>query len=111
VIIRNAPADSPHALASRAGPDQPGSLGAPKNPPEEAPRQVASGGLQNEVPRMPDEAPPVLKIRCCRLVSDQLWMATGRTSRRRRFPRLYGMTLQSSLTSLAWKRWQDRRAL
>src|SRR3989442_579175 len=32
--------------------------------------------------------PPVLKSRCWRLVRDQFWMATGRTSRRRRLPRL-----------------------
>ncbi len=32
--------------------------------------------------------PPVLNSRCWRLVRDQLWMARGRTSRRRRLPRL-----------------------
>src|SRR5437899_11610901 len=30
--------------------------------------------------------PPVLKSRCCKLVSDQFWMARGRASRRRRLP-------------------------
>jgi len=32
--------------------------------------------------------PPVLNRRCCRLVSVQLWMARGKTSRRKRLPRL-----------------------
>jgi hypothetical protein len=32
--------------------------------------------------------PPVLNNRCCRLVRDQLWMASGRTSRCGRLPRL-----------------------
>ncbi len=31
--------------------------------------------------------PPVLKSRCWRLISDQLWMASGRTRRRRGCPR------------------------
>jgi hypothetical protein len=31
---------------------------------------------------------PVLNSRCCRLVSVQLWMASGKTSRRKRLPRL-----------------------
>jgi hypothetical protein len=48
--------------------------------------------------------PPVLKSRCWRLVSDQLWMAWGRASRRSRFPRLYAMTPKSNRTSLARKR-------
>src|SRR5438876_8201953 len=33
--------------------------------------------------------PPVLNRRCWRLVRDQLWMATGKTSRRSRLPRLW----------------------
>src|SRR3989442_15820279 len=53
--------------------------------------------------------PPVLNKRCCRLVRDQLWMAGGRTSRRSRLPTLYAMTPRSSRTSLARKRWQERR--
>ena len=53
--------------------------------------------------------PPVLNDRCCRLVSDQLWMAWGSASRRRRLPRLYAMTPSSRRTSLARKRWQERR--
>jgi hypothetical protein len=54
--------------------------------------------------------PPVLNSRSCRLVKDQLWMARGSASRRSRFPRLYPMTPKSSRTSLARKRWQERRA-
>ena len=48
------------------------SLDAPEDLPKQAPRQVALGKLEREVPRMPDESPPVLKMRCCKLVSDQL---------------------------------------
>jgi hypothetical protein len=33
----------------------------------------------------------LLHSRCWRLVRDQLWMARGKTSRRRRLPRLYAM--------------------
>ena len=58
------------------------SLDAPENLPKESRRQVALGQLQDEVPGVPNEAPPVLNNRCCRLVSDQLWMTRGRTSRR-----------------------------
>ena len=54
-------------------------LDALKNLTKEVPRQVAFGKLQGEVPGMPDEA--VLNSRCWRLVRDQLWMATGKTSR------------------------------
>src|SRR5207244_4772055 len=62
---------------SRLMPCEP--LDALKNLTKEVPRQVAFGKLQGEVPGMPDEA--VLNSRCWRLVRDQLWMATGKTSR------------------------------
>jgi hypothetical protein len=48
--------------------------------------------------------PPVLKSRSCKLVSDQLWMARGRASRRSRLPRLWAMTPSSRRTSLARNR-------
>src|SRR5262245_12581528 len=59
------------------------------------PRQVAFGKLQSEVPGMPDEASAGLEDRCWRLVSDQLWMANGRVSRRSKLPRLYAITPRS----------------
>ncbi len=77
----------------------------PRVCPNRAQCQVALGELQDEVPRMP----PVLNSRCWRLVRDQRWTAGGRTSRRRRLPRLYAMTPKSNRTSLARKRWQERR--
>jgi len=64
-------------------------------------RQVACGQLQDEVPRVSNEAAASLISRCRRLVRDQLWTARGRASRRRRFPRLYAMTPKSGRTSLA----------
>jgi hypothetical protein len=100
--------DLTHALAPLRGPRSGRvprqSLDAPNNLPEQARRQVALGELQDEVPGVPDQAPPVLKSRCWRLVRDQPWMAWGRASRRRRFPRLYAMTPKSSRTSFARKR-------
>ena len=83
------------------------SLDALDNLPKQALRQVALGQLQDEVPSVPMRRPPVLNNRCCRLVRGQLWMARGRTNRRRRLPRLYAMTAKSNRTSLARKRWQD----
>jgi len=38
------------------------SLDAPENLPKEAPRQVAVGQLEHEVPCMPDQAPAGLEI-------------------------------------------------
>jgi hypothetical protein len=50
--------------------------------------QDAFGALQGEVPGMPDEAPPVLKSRCCKLVKDQLWIVGARAGLRSGLPRL-----------------------
>ena len=36
---------------------------------------------------MPSKAPAGMNRRGCRLVSNQLWMASGKTSRRKRLPR------------------------
>ncbi len=60
----------------------------PEDVSEQALRQVAFGKLDDEVPRM---AEPVLNSRCWRLVREQLWVATGRTSRHRRLPKLEAM--------------------
>lgn len=86
VAFKDTPAESPLTIAftplgsrSRRVPCE--SLDAPENLPKEAPCQGALGKLQDEVPGMSDEA-PVLNSRCWRLVRDQLWMETGRTSRR-----------------------------
>jgi hypothetical protein len=64
------------------------SLDAPENLPTERRRQVALGQLEDEVSGMSDEAPAGLEQALLELVNDQLWMATGRTSRRTRLPRL-----------------------
>src|SRR5881409_3295402 len=70
---------------SRRMPCEP--LDAPDDLRKQALSQPAFGQLQEyRACRM--RRPPVLKSRCCRLVSDQLWMASGRMSRRRRLPRL-----------------------
>jgi hypothetical protein len=53
--------------------------------------------------------PPVLTRRCWRLVSDQVSIRAGSTSRRQRFPRLYASTLSCNRTSFARKRWHDSR--
>jgi hypothetical protein len=44
---------------------------------------------------MPDEAAAGLEESLLEVVRDQRWMARGRASRRRRFPRLYAMTPKS----------------
>src|SRR2546425_6322684 len=70
---------------SRRTPGEP--LDAPDDPRKQALSQLAFGQLQEyRACRM--RRPQVLNSRCCRLVSDQLWMASGRMSRRRRLPRL-----------------------
>jgi hypothetical protein len=46
----------------------------------------ASGRVKYRACRM--RRPPVLNSRCWRLVRDRLWMATGKTIRRSRLPRL-----------------------
>jgi hypothetical protein len=45
--------------------------------------------------------PPVLRRRCWRLVRDQLWMARGRTSRRRRLPRRIRRSWSSTGASIS----------
>ncbi len=86
VVFRDTSAASspaPHSPGSWCGARSRGvpreSLDAAKNLPKEAPRQVALGQLEHEVPRMPDQPPAGL---------EELWMATGRMSRRSRLPRL-----------------------
>src|SRR5213593_1861051 len=49
--------------------------------------------------------PPVLNRRCCRLVSDQLWMAIGKTSRR--FNVGYGVPWRPSPRPRANRDWLD----
>jgi hypothetical protein len=68
VAFRDTPAGSTSLLrlfASKCRPRSGGvpreSLDAPENRPKQARRQVAFGKLEDEVSRMPDEAPPVLK--------------------------------------------------
>ena len=53
-------------------------LDAPENLAKEQPCQVTFGELQREVPGVRDQAPAGLSSRCCRLVRDQSWMATGK---------------------------------
>lgn len=49
-------------------------LDAGKDLTKERSRQVAFGELQREVPACRMSRPPVLRSRCCRLVSDQSWI-------------------------------------
>jgi len=49
--------------------------------------------------------PPVLKRRCCKLVSFQLPILRGNTSRRQRFPKLLAITLGQRRTSFDRKWW------
>ena len=48
----------------------------------------------------------VFTNRCCKLVSDQLPMRFGNTSRRHRLPKLQAIRLSHSRTSLDRNRWQ-----
>jgi hypothetical protein len=63
------------------------SLDAAEDLPKESRRQGELGQLEHEVPGMPDEAPAGLEQPMLETREGQLWMETGRTSRRSRLPR------------------------
>ena len=56
--------------------------------PKQPPRQVTLGQQEPAIPRVLDQAPPVLTRRYWRLVSDQMSIRAGSTSRRYKFPRV-----------------------
>jgi hypothetical protein len=74
-------------VGSRSRGVPPESLDAPESLPKERRRQGALGQLEDEVAGMSDEASAGLEEALLQ-ARDQLWMASGKTSRLKRSPRL-----------------------